>query len=213
MSQALVGSWEYTADQLALWRDGGVPHATQVRVSCAVVHVRIRCVPCAFCVSLRAVVLWMLLRLLKPRLRFDGEFASAPDPHQRQSCHLANAAPQMPLCYSPAIEYQLPAAPRLSPNASSTVLFPGISKPRREEILASLRAAGVHTRVSSPRVSTCRSKAAWACFLVPVLPQCLRSFQPPGSPDSHTGTRPPTSWGVPRSPSECTFPCFVACAS
>jgi hypothetical protein len=59
----------------------------------------------------------------------------------------------MPLCYSPAIEFQLPdtasgaKSSALLPNASTTVLFPGIGKPRREEILANLRAAGVNTKV------------------------------------------------------------------
>ena len=58
----------------------------------------------------------------------------------------------MPLCYSPSIQYNLqgllpdPVA-SANPNASTTVLFPGIAKPRREEILASLRANGIHTRV------------------------------------------------------------------
>jgi hypothetical protein len=63
------------------------------------------------------------------------------------------ALPQMPLCYSPSIEYNLEGlvgqGPSANPNASTTVLFPGIAKPRREEILSSLRASGIHTRVGA----------------------------------------------------------------
>jgi hypothetical protein len=59
----------------------------------------------------------------------------------------------MPLCYSPSIEYNLEGlvgqGPTVNPNASTTVLFPGIAKPRREEILSSLRASGIHTRVGA----------------------------------------------------------------
>ena len=75
-------------------------------------------------------------------------------------CVAAFLRTQMPLCYSPAIEYRLPNDYEQPPSQPNSVLFPGISKDRREDILTELKSAGIKTRVKLPVSRFCAESSA-----------------------------------------------------